>query len=252
MAYNDLTMDANGKLLAIINEPSGTRIVRMATTPDAALTPVAQGGFINGSAFQLAVEFDGKILLTDGKNLVRIDPTSGAQSLLHTFASGARGMVVAKDGAIYVRTAPDVAEQEHLQRVDPKTRRRNHRLDRQRIPHQHRSCRWRPTASLSSPTKVGSRVKWSGPTPRLAAQTTLFAFGSAENFDITVVGVPQIGGPPLPKAGNDSFTAEFPATDLHVNAPGLLGNDTDPLGQQFKVETITQTKAGLRLPNLHR
>ena len=223
----------------------------MATTPDAALTPVAQGGFINGSAFQLAVEFDGKILLTDGKNLVRIDPTSGAQSLLHTFASGARGMVVAKDGAIYVRTAPDAAEQEHLQRVDPKTGAATI-VSTGKGFHINTGLAVEADDSPLISNEGGLAGEMVRTNPSTGAQTTLFAFGSAENFDITVVGVPQIGGPPLPKAGNDSFTAEFPATDLHVNAPGLLGNDTDPLGQQLKVEIVTQTKAGFVLPDLHR
>src|SRR4051812_19300407 len=249
-AFEDITIDGQGNLLALLHEQTGTKLVKMALQPDQPFQRI--GTEIEADAFdgQLAVEFDGKILVTNNRNLFRVDPGTGARSLLATFEGTANGVVAGKDGTIFVRTRVEKLDKEELLRVN-RSNGSTTPVAAGKSLHFNHGLAIEADGSLvaaeRSLTSIfdGNLVRIN---PATGAQKVLLAGGSGEVEDVTVDGVSQIGGKPLPRAVGDTFTAEFPATDLHVAAPGLLANDRDPLGQTLKVELVKQTAAGFVSP----
>jgi streptogramin lyase len=86
-----------------------------------AQTLIASGDMING-VVDIAVEPSGTVLVENGNNsLVRVDPSSGKQSLVASGLMGLNGLAVGSDGQIYVVSDPSSSVASSIIRVDPAT-----------------------------------------------------------------------------------------------------------------------------------
>ena len=242
VALDDLAVGADGKLIGLLNEETGHSLVRF--EGQNGLTVLSEDGLL-AQPDELAIEHDGRVLVTDGNRVLRINPATGAQSTVGAFATTVGGLAVRSDGQIFVRTSATETIPERLMRLDPITGAGTQvcqcwvlrRPDRQRRAWRSRTVRtWsRPKAASSVPGA------WCGSTRSPGNQDRLIQLGEFENLNIAVAGVSQIPPTPLPVAGNDTFTLtpeSGSSGELHVLAPGLLGNDSDPLKQSLSAEVV--------------
>ena len=243
---DDMALAADGDLFIANRVLSESVIVKI--NPNTGVDRVISSG---GSLFNvesMAVDFNGDLLVADRGTgrIVRINPATKAQATVASFGQDVdlQTIAIRKNREILARvTTAD--NQRKLLGIDPATLAQHTistggALEFSAGMAVEANDRVVSVESRSSnESKVLVRIN-----PNTGKQAELIEVGSFEARDLTIAGVSQIPPTPLPKAGNDSFTSEFPATELHVGAPGLIGNDSDPLGQKLEVEVVNQPAVG--------
>jgi hypothetical protein len=169
---------------------------------------------------------------------------SGGQSVLATFPTFAGGLAVRNDGQIFVRTAREGSIPAKLVRVDPVSKAKTTVSSGGFL-----SARGSGLAMENGTFLVASEEGIDASSvvrinTFTGAQDQLIRRGELEATDISIAGVSQIPPTPLPVAVNDSFTMEQQDGELHVAAPGVLGNDSDPLGKPLTTMIVTQSGSG--------
>ena len=91
MAFADLVMAKDGSLIALLYEDTGVSLVKI--TQSGSLISISEGSHLV-NPHSIAIEHDGRILVTADNFLERIDPVSGAQSVLTAFPTSAGGLAV--------------------------------------------------------------------------------------------------------------------------------------------------------------
>ena len=241
VALHDIAVGSDGRLIGLLNEQTGTSLVRFEAQNG--VTVLAEDGLFDRPN-ELAIEHDGRVLVTDANRVLRVDPTTGAQSTVGSFPTAAEGLAVRSDGQIFVRTEAEAGIPPRLMKLDPVTG----------AVTQVSSGSFLDTSSGSSGLAFenGTHVVSAeggfftpGSVVRINTftgnQDRLIQLGRFENLNIAVAGVNQIPSTPLPVAVNDTFTMERPAGEL---VAGVLGNDRDPLGQSLKAERLSQPSHG--------
>ena len=100
--WADLAADANGDLFALLRGNTGTELVSV-DAQTGALTVVEMPRI--SDAQNLAVEWDGRVLITSDNKLLRVTPATGQTSTVTSFATDTiRGLAVRRDSQIFVRT----------------------------------------------------------------------------------------------------------------------------------------------------
>ena len=235
--FDDLVVGRDGNLVAVLVGTTGPSLVRI-NSSTGQLTKLANGDLLPTGG-SIAIEHDGRVLVTDDHQVIRIDPVTGNQTVVREFAQRVRGVAVRNDGAILVRTKGEGTVKPKLVKVDPFTH-------------------------VATTISIGGFLSATSGSAGLAMEDGIFVVsaenGSAESVvrintftgkqeqllrrgvtevnDVTVFGVQQIPPPPPPVAVSDTFTMAQQDGQLHVTAPGILANDTDPLGQPLKAELV--------------
>jgi hypothetical protein len=249
VAYGDLVAETNTSALAIIREDTGNRIVRMSTTCCVGLQLISQDPLVTVTADELAIDYDGSVLVAESgdKRLVRVNLSTGAASVMATFPGRADSVVVAKDGQIYVRVTPDTGlpQLRTVSRVDGSSKvvsTGGYLSDSDGLAVEaDGSIVSTETGTFDNQTAAIVRIN-----PFTGNQTRLFEMSpdGTENQEVTVVGVSQTGGIPRPVAVADTRTMDGGSGQLELAAPGVLGNDTDPLGRKLGYEQVTNPTHG--------
>ena len=100
---------------------TGNRVLRVNRTTGVR-TVVSSGGLLNNVS-DVAVEADGRLLVTSigSGQLLRIDPATGAQSVVAGGFVGPFYMTVAADGTVYMTDGDDFGTQVRIYRINPTT-----------------------------------------------------------------------------------------------------------------------------------
>ncbi len=243
---DDMALAADGDLFIANRVLSESVIVKI--NPTTGVDRIVSSGGALFNVESMAVDFNGDLLAADRgtSRIVRINPATKAQVTVASFGQDVdlQTIAIRKNREILARVTTADGKRK-LIGIDPQTLKQRTistggALEFSAGMAVEANDRVVSVESRSSnESKVLVRIN-----PNTGKQAELIEVGSFEARDLTIAGVSQIPPTPLPKAGNDSFTAEFPATELHVAAPGLLGNDSDPLGQKLEVEVVNQPGAG--------
>src|SRR5918993_929012 len=242
----DLVVAADGNLIGLLLEASGNRLVRI-NAVTGAVTTLSSNGLLDPagqSEFnEVAIEHDGRVLVSYGTRLLRVDPTTGAQTTVATFPSIVRGLAVRSDSQIFVRVDNISITPERLVKVNPQTGAQTNvssggvltSLANQGLAFENGT---HIVSAEGGFFGAGSVVRINTFTGN---QDRLIQLGEGENNNIAVAGVNQIPPTPLPKAGNDIFSMDGSTGELQA---GVLGNDSDPLGQKLTAEQVSQPSHG--------
>ena len=236
--FQDLVVGRDGNLVAVLNGDTGASLVRI-NSSTGQLTQLAKGDLLrNGGS--IAIEHDGRVLVTDDHRVIRIDPVTGKRTIVRDFAQPISGIAVRNDGAILVRTKGEGTVPPKLVKIDPFTNAQT------TISFGGFLSKTTGSAGLAMENGIFAVSAENGSTAESVVRINTFTGqqeqlvrrGFAEVNDVTVFGVQQIPPPPPPVAVSDTFTMAQQDGQLHVTAPGILANDADPLGQPLKAELV--------------
>ncbi len=231
-AFNDLAVDPAGRVLGLLREDSGTRLVRV--DADGSLHVLSQGQLMVDPA-EMAVEWDGRVLVTDTRGRVlRVDPATGSQSLLADLDRGVDAIAVRPDSQVFVRSQESSTTVPQLVRIDPVS-------GSQKVVSSGGALR----TSLGSnglafengtdvvaaeflDSEVSQVVRIDTDT---GAQSVLAERNVDGALDVAVAGRSQVPPEPRVTAATDTFSTTANIQGITVPAPGVLGNDADPLKQ---------------------
>jgi hypothetical protein len=248
VAISDLVVGADGKPIGLINEETGQSLVRF--EGQNAMTVLSEDGLL-GTGDEIALEYNGQVLVTAGSALLRITPSTGEQEQVTAFSTKATGVAVRGDSTILVRTAGNASTPPRLVKINRATGAKTTISSGGFLDGDYGS----EGLAMENGTHVIS-AEGGGFEPAdvvrintfTGNQDRLIRVGEFDAQNIAVAGVNQIPPAPLPKASNDTFTmAPEPGTsgELHVLAPGVLANDRDPvLGQKISAELVSQPSHG--------
>ena len=230
----DLAVGVDGDVLALLRDDSGAKLVSL-DPQTGALTARNMPTLVG--AQNLAVEWDGRVLVASAHKLLRVTPATGQTDSVASFSTMIRGLAVRRDSQIFVRTVGDDTTSTQLIRVDPVTNARTIVTsgDHLNVRFASNGMAFEDATNLVSAEDRGPGagdgvVRINSLTGK---QSVVFASDPIESQDIAVVGVSQIPPPPTVTANTDSFNTTTTATPLQVGTPGVLGNDTDPLKQKL-------------------
>ena len=114
----DLAMAADGSLLALLDQDTGAALVRV--NANGSVSKLSDDGLFDVPS-SLAIEFDGRVVITDGSNLLRVTPGTGAQSRIAALPSNSNAVAVRRDGQIFVRTVGHGTTLAEVLQIDPVT-----------------------------------------------------------------------------------------------------------------------------------
>ena len=189
------------------------------------------------------------MLITDARELIRVNPTDGRQTVLTTLPAGtiANAVAVRSDGAILLRTNGD-AVAPRLVKVDPATGGTT-TISIGNFLNRNLGSRG---LSMENGIFVVSAENGTGRRHHRAGQHLHRRPGPAAAPRLQR-GQRRLGGrvnqiPPTrrPVAANDTFSMPRQDGQLHVLPPGVLANDRDPLGQPMTAQMVGSTTAATR------
>ena len=195
---SDLAVAADGNLLALLREETGVALVRV-NLANGSLTELSDDGLFDFPS-SLAIEFDGRVMITDGSDLLRVNPNTGEQSRIAVLPSNAVAVAIRRDGQIFVRTVAHGTTLAEVLQIDPVTAKRTNVarggfLD----AFGSRGLAFEDDTHLvSAEDEIDDTPDVVRIDTRTGAQTRLAELGNTEDQDIMVAGVNQI--PPSPAA----------------------------------------------------
>jgi hypothetical protein len=235
----DLAVDRDGHLLGLRFDRVGYSLVQI--NPNGSLTKISDDQLFDRPS-DLAVQWDGSILVADGESLLRVDPVTGKQSRLTGVAGGTiTGLAIRADAHIFVRA--EVSGRQTLQDIDPAT------MARKEIAPDKLSLGDVSTGLAFADGRnlvTGESVNGAGDLVlRIdtvkGTQHVLDVRDSAN--DVAVAGVDQVPPVPLPVAKDDAVSGD----NLATLTGNVLSNDSDPLRSPLTAVQTSDTHGRLTL-----